>query len=213
MTDIEKKFGSIENAVKEAIKFHGKCKYTPGIIIGVYMLDFGLKKFYEEFKEKEGNPVRFNVVCETDWCLPDVFQILMHLTLGNRYMHIVKADGKFAYALYDRKDGNGVRVFINLEKLNKDGEIYKFFTRTRDNIVHTDAKIRSLSNRKIFYEYMDIADKFEIFGYKKVHVNIPAKVEYLPAKICKICGESFLSKDKEICLTCSGEKKAYFTYL
>ncbi|OQX19927.1 MAG: hypothetical protein BWK75_05230 [Candidatus Altiarchaeales archaeon A3] len=213
MEPIKEKFGSIEKATDVVLNFHGK-KNVPGIYVGVYMLDFGLRKFYENFKEKENKEIKFNAVCETDFCLPDVLQALMHLTIGVRYLKIINFDGKFACTLYDRDDGKGIRVGINITKIDKEkfSDVYKFFTRTRkEHIVTEDARKRN--NEEVIAQFMSMKEKDNLFSYKVVKVNFTGKEEKLPAKICKICRESFLSKEKDVCQTCSGENKPYFTYL
>jgi len=209
MLSLSEKFGSLENAVIVAVRFHHQCGNPPGIIIGVYMVDFGLKKFYEIFSDKKEENLKFNAVCETDWCLPDVFQGLLNLTVGNRYLHIINKSGRFAYCLYDREDGKGIRVFIDLENISpeKFPNIFKFFTRTRDPRVHTDRKFRSYSNKMVVEEFLNAKEeeRTKFFGWKKVHVKLPKKPELLPVKICKVCKEPFLSKDAEICPECAGD--------
>jgi len=220
MLSISKKFGSLERAVDAAIKFHGKGVNIPGVVIGTYMLDFGLKKFYEIFSEKSNEPIKFSAVCENTFCLPDVIQSLLNLTYGNRYLTVIDKDGKFAFSLYDREDRKGVRIFIDITgryNVNNIQEkfpnIFKFFTRTRDPRVLTDKIFRQKSNEDTVNEFLNAKeeDRNKIFGWKKVHVNLPRKVELLPAKICPICGESFLSSDKdaEICSECSNRSFYY----
>lgn len=213
MLSLNNKFGSLECAVDAVIKFHSKSRNTPGIIMGVYMVDFGLKKFYEVFSDKKknkgGESLKFNAVCETDLCLPDPIQFLLNLTSGNGHLKIINKSGKFAYSLYDREDGNGVRVFIDIKNISpeKFPNIFKFFTRTRDNKVHTDKNFREESNKNIAAEFLNAEEKErnKIFGWEKVHVKLPKKPDILPAKICSVCKESFLSRDAKICFECAGD--------
>ena len=179
-------------------------KRAPGIPIGVAMVDLALDKL-GVVKEK------INAIAETQACLSDVIQIMAGCTIGNRYLRIYKELGKYALTLFDRADGRGVRVFIDIDKIDASisPETYKFFHRTRSAEVKKGGPARIESSKKIVKEFLKIKDK--ILDFQEVKVINHGKPPMLPASICITCGESFLAKhnsDKK-CQICSGALK-YF---
>jgi formylmethanofuran dehydrogenase subunit E len=58
----------------------------------------------------------FEVICETASCIPDAVQILHPCTIGNQWMKIIDT-GRYAMIFYDKYTGEGVRVSLDIEKL------------------------------------------------------------------------------------------------
>lgn len=84
---------------------------APGVVIGTAMVSLGL----EQLKDVK----KLGAVAEARACLSDAVQALTGCTVGNKYLKIYDEIGRYAIVLYDRIDGKGLRVFIDLKKLKK----------------------------------------------------------------------------------------------
>ena len=186
--------------VEKVYKFH--TKRAPGIPIGVQMVLLA--------QEKLGPIKRLGAIAETQVCLSDTIQFLTGCTVGNKYLKIFDEIGRYALTLYSRKDGHGIRVFVDFDKLSEDKmpEIYKFFHRKRDPITRTDMNARAESAKKIVKEFL--AANRDIFSFQEVQIKNFGKPPVSPAQICQSCNESFLAEPEiDKCLVCSGEKEYY----
>ena len=68
----------------------------------------------------------FDAICETTKCLPDAIQLLTPCTVGNGWLRIINM-GRYAIALFDKYNGEGVRVFLDPPKLEAWPEIKSWF--------------------------------------------------------------------------------------
>ncbi len=66
--------------------------------------------------------VLFDAVSETAWCLPDAVQMLTPCTVGNGWLRVLNL-GLYAVSLFDKRTGEGVRVAVDTDKLEKWPEI------------------------------------------------------------------------------------------
>ena len=85
--------------------FHGYA--APGLMMGGFMVDLALSHMPEG--------VLFDAVCETRSCLPDAVQLLTPCTVGNGWLRILNL-GRYALSLYDKYQGDGIRVFVDCAK-------------------------------------------------------------------------------------------------
>jgi formylmethanofuran dehydrogenase subunit E len=186
---------------EKAFAFH--TKRAPGIVIGVAMVDIA--------KERLGEvQTRLNAIAETQACIVDVIQVMLGCTFGNKYLRVVKELGHYAVTLFDRFDGRGVRVFVDVNKIDpqKTPELARFFKRTRDPEVKKGGEARIKSGQKIIEEFHSINK--DIFGVEDVRVLDHGKPPMLRAGVCDSCGESFLVADGETtCKSCIGKLKYY----
>ena len=92
--------------------FHG---YTaPGVIIGGFMVDLAKKHLPEG--------TLFYAISETNKCLPDAIQLLTPCTTGNGWLKVIHM-GRYALSLYEMNEGSGVRVFVDIRKMDQWPEI------------------------------------------------------------------------------------------
>ncbi len=189
--------------VESVYKFH--TKRAPGIPIGVEMVLLA--------KEKLGDVKKLGAVAETQVCLSDAIQFLTGCTTGNKYLILNDKIGRYALTLYDRSNGRGIRVFVDMKKIDqkKMPETYKFFLRQRSPEVHNDDAARKASAKIIVDEFM--AAGRNIFGWQYVRLKNYEKDPVLPVKICPMCGESYIYSDKESknCLVCSRHLDYYLS--
>ena len=97
---------SFEEYKNYAESFHGFA--APGLILGGFMVDLALRNLPPG--------ILFQALCETSHCLPDAIQLLTPCTTGNGWLRVIDL-GRFALSLYDKKEGSGIRVFLDPEKL------------------------------------------------------------------------------------------------
>jgi len=189
------------SVVERVYAFHGR--RAPGIVIGVAMVHKAV--------ELLGNVKKQIAFVETRTCLPDVVQYLCGCTIGNGDLRMVDQMGKYAFSLFNKDTGNGIRVFIDINKISLENtpELYKFFLRRRDPVVLTSKEARKASGELVVKEFLTVADK--IIGSEKVSALDLSKPELFEANICLNCKESFTtpSKDNNICPHCSQEFSYY----
>ena len=103
---------SLEDYLHLVRSFHGSI--APGLIIGGFMVDLA----------RGGLPegVIFDAISETRTCLPDAIQLLTPCTIGNGWLKVLDY-GRYALCFYEKEQGEGVRVYIDPEKLDAWPEI------------------------------------------------------------------------------------------
>jgi formylmethanofuran dehydrogenase subunit E len=181
---------TFEEYVEKVRVFHGYP--APGVVLGGIMVDVALRNMPEDGL--------FDAISETDKCLPDAIQLLTSCTIGNGWMRIINT-GRYALCLYEKHSGEGVRVFIDPEKLKAFTELNNWFFSLKPR--------NEIDKERLMAEIKNSGD--EILGIRHVSVDIkslPSKEEYSYA-LCRICKESYLVNDEGICLACQG--KAYIS--
>ena len=177
---------SYEEYVQHVVSFHGFA--APGLLIGGFIVDLALKNLPDgEF---------FDAICETDVCLPDAVQLLTPCTVGNGWVHIIDF-GKFAVTLYEKKTGEGIRVYLDMEKLKKWSEVNSWFHKLKTKKEQDyDLLLRQIKE-----------GGYDILSMQKVLVE-PEKLERKKmgsTAICPVCGEAYPVKHGSKCRNCNGE--------
>ncbi len=98
-------FTSFDDFMESARTFHGTA--SPGLMLGAFMVELALHTM--------GRSRNFHALCETDRDLPDAVQLLTPCTAGNGRLHVLDL-GRFALTLFNRQNGKGVRVYLDLAK-------------------------------------------------------------------------------------------------
>ncbi len=174
----------LEDYFAKGAKFHGHL--SPGLAIGIFMVDLA--------QEILGPRELVDVVVETKLCLPDAVQIMTPCTYGNGWMR-VKDWGKFALTLHDKQRLDGVRVYLNMEKVKDYPHLYQWHLR-----------LDQVETEEVVSEIME-AER-AIFSWQKVRVKLPPK-EKVPVSICPSCGEAHTASDGRLCLRCGGKDDYY----
>ena len=166
--------------------FHGHI--APGMVIGGFMVDLA----YRNLTEGE----YFDVICETRACLPDAIQLLTPCTAGNGWLRIINL-GRFALSLFEKYTGNGVRVYVDNQKLEDWPETKAFFFKLK-------AK-KEQDSEALLSEICQAHTS--IFRIQKVIVDLDAiQSPHRGAfAVCPSCGEGYPVDDRETCLGCQGE--------
>ena len=173
------------NQIEKIVPFHGYL--STGAFIGLQMLN--LARELLDIKEDE----RIFVICETQNCLPDPFQILRGCTIGNKGLNIVD-HGKMAVtinkaAVPGENFVKGVRIVLDPEKTVK-YPIFHAWYMNEAKVPHEDA-IREL-----------IKAGNDVYSWYFIDVPVPIKSKK-KVSICSSCGESFVQEDEgNICKGC-----------
>lgn len=166
--------------------FHGHV--APGMVLGGFMVDLAHRNLPQgEY---------FDAICETRACLPDAIQILTPCTIGNGWLKIIDL-GRFALSLYEKYTGDGIRVYVDSQKLDNWPEVKTFFFKL---------KPKKEQDSEVLISEINLAHT-SIFGIQKVMIDLDAiKSNRRDAfAICPLCGEGYPEGDGEICLGCQGE--------
>ncbi|HAQ60680.1 TPA: tRNA CCA-pyrophosphorylase [Candidatus Delongbacteria bacterium] len=182
---------SFEEYIKKVVDFHGTA--APGLIIGGYMVDLAIKELPKgEF---------YDVICESVKCLPDAIQILTPCSIGNGWLKIEKV-GRFAMTFYNKYTGEGIRLYLDTDKLEKFPPIKEWFLKLKPKDEQDSDKLFA-SIRKA---------SSDIISVQKVKVDIPKEKKKKGGKItlCSVCNESYPGKEgSDKCKVCSGEINYY----
>jgi formylmethanofuran dehydrogenase subunit E len=158
---------------KKCIDFHTYA--APGILIGVFMVDYGLEILGKTPADK------IFVTCETHKCLPDVPQVIMHATVGNHRLRVLPI-GKFAITLtpFTTEDfAEGVRIYVDRKKLKK----YPVYALWFDNSPEFKPEFMK---RQLVDEILTA--RSDILSYDFIRMKVTHKQKWRSAT-CPSCGE------------------------
>ncbi|HVO67224.1 MAG TPA: formylmethanofuran dehydrogenase subunit E family protein [Syntrophales bacterium] len=172
-----------KNLVKS---FHGYL--APGLLVGGFMVDHALKHL------PEGD--LFDAVCETRNCLPDAIQLLTPCTIGNGWLRILDL-GRYALTLYEKYGGRGVRVYMDVRKLDSWPHIKTWFLKIMPKDQQdSDALLEEIGEAQATILGMEEVEvRFD--RLEKKHKDIIA--------ICPVCGEAYRAQSRGLCKACRGE--------
>ena len=176
---------TVDQYIDKLIAFHGN--FAPGLLIGGFMVDAAVRRMTQyEF---------FDAICETNVCLPDAIQMLTPCTVGNGWLKIVHT-GRFAIALYEKRSGDGVRVSMDVSKLDRYLEIRKWFMRLISK--HEQDKNVLLGEIK--------AAGRDILSVQSIRVSpvLRTKKPGVPIVLCGSCGEAYPENSSSLCPACQG---------
>jgi formylmethanofuran dehydrogenase subunit E len=166
--------------------FHGHV--APGLVIGLKMVDWAREKLPED--------ILFDAVCETNSCLPDAVQMLTPCTVGNTWLTI-KNLGRYALTLYDKFNGDGVRVFLDPAKLAQWHEFFDWFYQRKP---------------KPDQDFDRLLEEIRLAGSDclsrtpaTIHPSYRVKNSKGRIGTCPLCGEAYPMIHGGICRGCQGE--------
>jgi formylmethanofuran dehydrogenase subunit E len=166
--------------------FHGYP--APGVVIGGFMVDLAMRQIPSN--------TLFDAVSETAYCLPDAIQLLTPCTSGNGWLNVFHL-GRYALSLYDKYQGNGVRVSIDPNRLAPFSEIrtwlYKEKPKKEQDSILLMQQIRTAGASICRVEPVWIQPQY----VKKRHKGAIGN--------CTICGEPYPMDHGRICRACQGQ--------
>ena len=100
--------------------FHGSA--APGVLVGGVMV----QKAQSHLPEG----ILFDALTETRACLPDAVQLLTPCTTGNGWLKVLDL-GRFALTLFDKYQGDGIRVYLDPAKVRDFPEIASWYLKLK----------------------------------------------------------------------------------
>ncbi len=169
-----------------AASFHGYP--APGLLIGGYIVEMAKARIPEG--------TLFEALVETGKCLPDAVQLLTLCSTGNNWMKVANL-GRYALSLYDKYTGEGVRVWVDTDKLAAYPEIRSWFLKekpkTEQDTPRLFAEIEATGENILSLAKVRISDRFL------------GKQSMSAITICPICNEAYPARDGAICRGCQGD--------
>lgn len=180
---------SRDDFLAEIDKFHGW--RAPGLVLGGFMVDWA-----QELIETDMGPdIEADAIVETYHCLPDAIQIFTPCTIGNGWLKILDWD-KFALSLYNKKNLNGFRVWLDLDKAKAFPNLYNWYMR----LVPKKQLPLEILNQTIFEAGRSALSSRAI---RATRLYKPKKKGRTDA--CPGCGEAYPVSQGSQCLTCQGQ--------
>ena len=176
---------SIEDYMHMVKSFHGNI--APGLIIGGFMVDLAMKNL--------SDGVLFDAISETQTCLPDAIQLLTPCTIGNGWLKVMDF-GRYALSLFDKYQGDGVRVFLDTEKLENWPEIKTWFFKLKPKKEQDPIILRD--------RIIDAGQDIITVQHVRVDSAFLGKKGKGAIGTCHLCGEAYPIKDGPKCLACQG---------
>lgn len=137
--------------------------------------------------------ILFDVICETTHCLPDAVQLLTPCSVGNQWLKIIDV-GRFAITCYEKYSGEGIRVYLDCEKLQPWPEIQKWFLK----LVPKKQQDAQLLMSQIKEAGNSILCAHEI----RVGLELIETRKKKVVSICPVCHEAFRSIGELVCPAC-----------
>jgi formylmethanofuran dehydrogenase subunit E len=183
---------TFEEFVNRVKAFHG---YTaPGVILGGFMVDLA----YCFLPEGE----LLDAISETPKCLPDAIQLLTPCTVGNGWLTVVNV-GRFALTFYNKESGEGVRVFVDRDKLDPWPELkiwfFKLKTKKEQDSDLLSKEIKEAGSQICSVQKVKVADRFIQHRSRG------------SLAVCPKCNEGYPLNDGPLCLACSGKEVLYLS--
>lgn len=176
---------SFEEYVEIVRSFHSYP--APGVLIGGFMVELAYRQLPE-------NGI-YDVISETGKCLPDAVQLLTPCTIGNTWLKVIDT-GRFAIIVYDKAKGEGIRVFVDPDKIEKWPEIKNWFFKLKPK--------KEQDTQLLMHQIKEAGTG--ILNFQTVMVGLVSlekhKENYI---VCPECGESYPAAEDGICLGCKGK--------
>lgn len=161
---------------------------APGLIIGGFMVDLALKNL------PEGE--LFDAICETPVCLPDAVQILTPCTIGNGWLSVLNT-GRFAVTMYEKDNGEGIRVYLDTKKLETWPEVRDWYLKRK--------KKKDQDSDLLISQIKEAGHGLLSMQRVRVEPDKVRRTKMGPVDICPGCGEAYPKKDGETCRDCAGD--------
>lgn len=177
---------SYEEYLRLVISFHGNV--APGVLLGGFMVELARQSLPEG--------VLYDAISETSACLPDAIQLLTPCTVGNGWLRIINL-GRYALSLYDKFQGNGVRVFVDARKIEAWPEITTWLYKSKPK--------KEQNKERLLEEIREAGPDILSSHAVQVRSRYLGKHSRGPITVCPLCEEPYPANDGGICRACQGE--------
>jgi formylmethanofuran dehydrogenase subunit E len=164
--------------------FHGTA--APGVMIGGYMVEQAMRNLPPEGL--------YDSIAETSKCLPDAIQLLTPCTIGNGWLSIIDS-GRFAIAMYDKTTGEGVRVYIDCDKVESWKEIKYWYFKLGPK--------REQDMNVLLNQIKEAGTAILSLQQIKVDLKYFKKKEKTSFVVCPTCHEAYRSIGDRPCPACN----------
>ena len=137
--------------------------------------------------------ILYDAICETRSCLPDAIQLLTPCTIGNGWLKIIH-NGRFALTLYDKQNNEGVRVFLDTEKVKEWPGIKTWYFKLKAS--------KEQDREKIAREIKKAGNSILSIRNVRVKLQIAEKKRKGNIAVCPECREAYPADDGKTCLAC-----------
>lgn len=161
---------------------------APGLIVGGYMVEMAKRHMPEG--------VLYDAISEAASCLPDAIQLLTPCTAGNGWLKIVNLD-RYALSLFNKYTGEGVRVFLDVGKLDAHDEIRSWYLKLKTKKEQDSDKLRR--------QMREAGESVLTLQAVKAAPQFIGKTSKGAIAVCPLCGEAFPKVHGAICKGCQGE--------
>ncbi len=140
--------------------------------------------------------ILYDAICETNTCLPDAIQLLTPCTIGNGWLRVIHS-GRFALTLYNKENKEGVRVFIDAQKVKAWPEIESWFFKLKPK--------REQDREKLMSQIREAEESILSIRMVRVRPQFTEKKHKKTIALCPGCNEAYPAEDGDMCLACRGE--------
>jgi len=183
---------TFDQFAKRVKSFHGY--EAIGVIVGGFMVDLA-------YRHLPKNGQLFDALCETPKCLPDAIQLLTPCTTGNGWLMVINV-GRFALTLYDKETGEGVRIFVDPERIEAWPELKAWFLKLKTKKEQDVNRLLDEAKRA----GSDICGVERVRVAEKIRLRQRHRGEFA---ICPACREAYPLADGTSCLACQGREELY----
>jgi formylmethanofuran dehydrogenase subunit E len=177
---------SVEEYLRLVASFHGNI--APGVVLGGFMVETAQRSLPPG--------VLYDCICETSACLPDAIQLLTPCTVGNGWLRVINL-GRYALSLYDKYRGDGVRVFLDAEKIEGWPEIKTWLYKLKPK--------KEQDKERLLEEIKEAGIGVLSSHPVQVRPQILGKRSRGRIAVCPLCEEPYPVQDGGICRACQGE--------
>jgi len=174
---------SFEEFVERVRAFHSFA--APGVLIGGFMVDLAYQHLPEEGL--------FDAIAETPKCLPDAVQLLTPCTVGNGWLTVLNL-GRYAVTLYDKRTGEGIRVFLDPVKIEPWSEIKNWFFKLKPK--------KEQDDQLLMRQIEDAGASICSIQQVRIADGVLEKRHRAGFAVCPRCKESYPVGDGAFCLAC-----------
>lgn len=161
---------------------------APGLIVGGYMVEMAKRHMPEG--------VLYDAISEAASCLPDAIQLLTPCTAGNGWLKIVNLD-RYALSLFNKYTGEGVRVWLDVNKLDDFDEIRSWYLKLKTKKEQDSDKLRR--------QMRQAGESILTMRAVRVAPRFVGKSSKGAITICPLCAEAYPKAHGAICKGCQGE--------
>ncbi len=190
---------------EDFLGFYFRRKFAPGVVIANRMADIAFEEARGKFELE-----KIAVVCETDFCIPDALSAKLGVTVGNRYLKVLDWQ-IMGFTVYDYLHGRGVRVWVDSEKVRKNGGVFeRWYFRKTTKAERKDRKVRWKMGVEVLREFLKSPRDYLSWSLVKVANWLIGKAPIKEVKECPKCHITYTCEG-DVCPVCAG--KGYFEVL